>query len=189
MFRILICLMLISWSAEVAAKPTRYILEADKSRVAFTYSLNGQLMKGNMPVADAELRLDFDRVANSSVSVSLDAARARAGIVFATEAMRGPSVLNVAAHPLISFESNAISGSVAKGAQIDGLVTLRGVTRPARFTAQIYRQKGSPEGDLSQLSVLLSGAVNRSEFGATGFSKEVGDQIGIEVLARIRRVE
>ena len=59
------------------------------------------------------------------------------------------------------------------------------MTRPATLQARIYRQDGFKPGDYSHLSILLTGTVNRSDFGATGWSDMVGDQVRLRILARI----
>ena len=69
-----------------------------------------------------------------------------------------------------------------------GLVTIRGVQQPMVLDAQIYRQKGTAAGDLSHLSIRLVGAVKRSDFGADGWADMVGDEVRLDILARIARV-
>ena len=118
----------------------------------------------------------------------LDSAHAEASFPFAAQAMRGPKVLDSADFPQISFQSTSV---VAKGdgAEIKGQVTLRGVTRPMVMQAMIWRQKGYEAGDLSHLTIRLTGSVNRSDFGAVGWSDMVGDQVRLDILARIARVK
>jgi polyisoprenoid-binding protein YceI len=70
-----------------------------------------------------------------------------------------------------------------------GNLTIRGVTRPVRLAAQLYRQKGTAEGDRSRLSIRLTGSVSRAAFGATGWADLVGDTVAIDILARIARAE
>jgi polyisoprenoid-binding protein YceI len=72
---------------------------------------------------------------------------------------------------------------------VEGNVTIRGVTQPMTLAAQIWRQKDSEPGDLSHLTVRLVGTVKRSAFGATGWSDMVGDEVRLDILARIARQE
>lgn len=171
-------------AAAAGADPVRYALEDNGSRVEFLYTLNGQKVTGRMKAREADVWLDLRDIGASHVSVVLDAAGADAGLPFATEAMRGASVLDVAHNPEIRFVSTAIRGDV-NAAEVQGRLTLRGVTRPVRFQAQVYRAPGSAAGDHRQMSVLLTGAIRRSDFGATGYDGLVGDPITIRVLARL----
>ena len=111
-----------------------------------------------------------------------------AGFPFATQAMLGPKVLDVAHYPTITFTSRSLSiGSTS--ARISGDLTIRGVTRPVSLGAQVFRQRGTEAGDRSKLSVHVTGRVRRSEFGATGWSDMVGDEINLNILVRIDRAE
>jgi polyisoprenoid-binding protein YceI len=102
--------------------------------------------------------------------------------------MKGPKVLDAETWPEITFLSSAVRGE-GDGALVDGALTIRGVTRPVTLNASLYRQRGTAPGDLSQLTIRLTGAVNRSDYGATGWSDMVGDQVRIDILARIRQAD
>ena len=101
--------------------------------------------------------------------------------------MKGPKVLDTAAHPQILFKSTKVMAS-GKGAKVVGMVTIRGISKPMVLDAQIFRQKGAAEGDLSHLSIRLTGAVQRGQFGATGWADMVGDEVRLDILALIARV-
>lgn len=174
----------VPWPARAA--PRDYVLDAAASEVAFSYVLEGVTGRGTMPIDRADLTLDFERAANSSAEVTLDAAGARTGVFFVTEALKGRSVLNTADHPKIRFRSRDFAARDG-GATITGDVTIRGVTRPLTLEAEIFRRAGSELGDLSRLTVRLTGAVNRSDFGATGYADLVANRVGLEITARLSR--
>lgn len=180
----------VTLATAIYAAPQRYELEAQKSQVGFIYRLSGQPTRGEMPVRAADIRIDFDSLTRSTVDVTVDAARAKAGMIFATEALKAPSVLDVRTHPTIRFVSNRVrlkGNGLAEGALIDGTITIRGVTRPITLDANLYRQRGTEAGDLSRLSFRLTGRVSRSEFGATGYGDLVRDDIDLDIVARIKR--
>ena len=127
-------------------------------------------------------------VAASKLLVILNAAGANASFPFAAQALKGPKVLDAAQFPTMTFESTSVQ-TKGSGAIVEGLLTIRGIAKPVTMQAEIFRQKGYQEGDLSHLTIRMRGAVNRSEFGATGWSDMVGDQVRLDILARIARVE
>ncbi len=175
--------------ASLLAAPQTYALQADRSEVGFVYSLSGGQNRGSMPVQAADISIDFDQFSNSRADVTVDVTRARAGVIFATEALKADSVLNAVAHPTIRFQSTAIRANdprnLSDGGQIDGMLTIRGVTRPVTLNVAVFRQQGTAEDDLSQLSFRISGAVRRSEFGATGYADLVDDVINLDIAARV----
>ncbi len=181
----LACLMVLP--AELAAAPADYALRKDQSRVGFTWFLGQDAVSGTMPVSRADISLDFDRPANSRVVVSVDAAKARAGAVFAGEALKGQSVLWTDRFPEITFQSQSVRRDGQGGAIMTGTLTVRGVTQPQTFTAQLFRPAGQAAGDRSELTIRLKGTLSRAAFGADGYSNFVGDTVDLDIQARIAR--
>lgn len=175
------------------AAPISYSLQQDRSEVGFIYTLTGIENRGSMPVVNADIAIDFQQFNASSVDVSVDVGKARTGLIFATEALKAASVLDARNHPTIRFQSTAIRAknprNLSAGGEIDGLLTIRGVTRPVTLNAAVFRQNGTAEGDLSQLSFRISGAVSRSAFGASGYSDIVQDTIQLDIAARVIAAE
>lgn len=168
------------------AAPQRYTLDVARSSVGFGYDFQGERRQGQMPVKSADLLIDLDDVPRSRVTVTLDPGEARAGFIFATQVMKGPEVLDTAHHPTILFVSRAFQGNL-RGATVTGDLTVRGVTRPVTLTAGLYRQQGTEAGERDRLTVLLTGTINRNDYGAGGFPGYVGPMIELRILARITR--
>lgn len=191
--RTFIAALLLAIPVGASAAPVSYTLQQDRSEVGFIYTLSGAQNQGSMPVRAAQIIIDLDRFDASQVDVTLDVTRARTGLIFATEALKAKSVLNAAAHPTIRFQSTAIRPNnprnLSAGGQIDGMLTIRGVTRPVTLNAAVFRQQGTAEGDMSRLSFRISGAVSRSDFGATGYGDIVSDTINLDIAARVIAAE
>ena len=175
-------------AAAAQADMRRYALEAEGSTVGFTYTAEGRSWEGSMPVERAEIGIDFDDVRRTEARVTLDASGARAGFIFATQAMKSPAVLDTQRHPTIAFRSTRVTPG-GSGAVMEGDLTIRGVTRPVRLSARFARAPGAAPGDLERLTILLTGAIDRTDFGATGYPGQVGDRIGLRILAAIRRLD
>lgn len=171
-------------SGTVSAAPVAYNLNPDASTVAFETDFGPDIITGTIPLTSADLTLDFDSVANSTVAVELDVSGAQASFPFAAQALKGPKVLDAKAYPRMIFESTSVKAAT-NGATVAGRLTIRGITRPVTLRAEIYRQKGTETGDRRRLTVRLTGTVNRSDFGATGWSDMVGDEVRIIITARI----
>jgi polyisoprenoid-binding protein YceI len=180
---LLACLLFVS--TEGSAAPSDYVLRKDQSRVGFNYVLNKNAMSGTMPVSRADIALDFDQPANSRVSVSVDASKANAGAVFASDALKSQSVLWTDRFPEITFQSRDVRRDGQGGAVITGTLTVRGVTQPQIFTAQLFRPRGQAAGDRSELTIRLKGSLSRSAFGASGYASFVGDTVDLDIQAYI----
>jgi polyisoprenoid-binding protein YceI len=130
--------------------------------------------------------IDFQDLQKSKVDVTLDMSRATGSIGFVTDAMVSPSVLATAQFPTAQFISTAVNGST-RGAALSGNLTLRGTTAPVSLDVIIYRVHGSDPGDLSRLTLLITGTISRTAFGATGYADLVSDPVRLRILANVSR--
>ncbi|TMV82429.1 YceI family protein [Thioclava sp. BHET1] len=170
------------------ARPASYVFEQAGSRIGFHVDFAGSAISGEIPLSASRLLLDFQDVQQSQISVTLAPRDATASFPFAAQAMRGPRVLDAAAYPAIRFVSTKVTLE-GKGAAVAGALTIRDVTRPVILHATFWRPPGTGPSDLDHLILHLSGAINRADFGASGWSPTVGDRVTLDILARIRKQE
>ena len=171
------------------ATPTRYSLVEKDSNVGFRFFLSGAPIQGSMPVQAAKISIDPVNLSASQVDVTLNVAKAKTALFFATDALVSAGVLDAKQFPTILFVSQSITlasdGRLSDGARVHGSLTLRGVTRPITLNANVLRAPGSAEDDLSNLIVRLDGSLSRATFGATGFPDLVTDTVELDILAVI----
>jgi polyisoprenoid-binding protein YceI len=185
LIRALLCLLILA-PVEAMALPVAYALDPVSSSVTFEVPFGPDRISGTFPIVSATVSLDFDRPSNSRIGAVLDASGATASFPFATQAMRGPKVLDSARFPNIAFTSTSMDFHQTQ-AEVRGLMTIRGVERPEILHAELFRQQGTAAGDRDHLSVVLTGSIPRSDYGAVGWADMVGDQIDIRILVRINR--
>ncbi|MGV6805561.1 MAG: YceI family protein [Ruegeria sp.] len=173
------------------AAPVPYNLEQQNTLIKFTFGLAGSAQTGTMPIQSAIVVVDPQKLRNSRVDVVLNVAKARTKLPFARGPMLSTSVLDAARFPTIRFVSTSVSlgagGRISDGATITGNLTVRDVTRPIVLEAALYRPSGSAKDDLDHLSIHLTGALNRNDFGAVGYPDLVDETVGIDIRTEIRR--
>ncbi len=175
-------------AAPARAAPAAYALDPDGSEVRFAFRVGGVDAAGTMPVASADIVLDFDTAARSSATVTLAAHRAETGAELMTNALKSEDVLDTDRFPTIRFSSTSFAAS-ATGAVVRGDVTLRGVTRPLTLQATIFRPPGSTQGDRRRLTVRLTGQIDRTDFGASGYAGLVEPIVTLDIRARLLRAD
>lgn len=186
MFRTILAVLFTLFAATSAwAQAVPYALDRANSQVTYEVNFDQDIIRGVIPVERADMRIDFGGT-GSSINVVLNAAAATASFPFAEQALKGPKVLATGQHPKMTFAASGFRIGNTQ-ANVQGNVTIRGVTRPITLSAQLFRQQGTAAGDLSKMSVHITGVVNRSAFGATGWSDMVGDQVRIKIVARLNR--
>lgn len=189
--------LIASLAAIPLARPTKaalvqYILSGAGTSVGFSFVLSGVAQSGKMPIQSADIQVDTDQLQNSRVTVVLNVAAARTRLPFARGPMLSESVLNAKEFPTITFKSTRIqlgpTGRISEGATITGDLTVRGVTRPVTLQANLYREPGSEADDLNALSIRLAGALNRNDFGASGYPELVADMVSLNIRAELIRM-
>lgn len=180
----LLALMAMLLALPAQAATVAYKMDPAESTVAFETDFGPDRITGSIPLEKADLKLDFDNVTNCSVDVALDVTGAQASFPFAAQALKGPKVLAARDHPRMTFESTSVKGA-GEAAEVTGNLTIRGVTKTVTLKALLFRPKGSAATDLDHLTVRLTGRINRSDFGATGWSDMVGDEVRITITAHI----
>ncbi len=170
------------------AAPIAYRLDAKRSHVGFGVQLSGDTLTGSMPVRSAELSLDFEQVANSRVSVTLDAANTRMGVFFATDALRSADLLDTAKYPNITFRSTSVrQGPTAAEAIVSGNVTIKDVTAPVTLTTVLTQDRATVGQTNPELVMVLRGSVDRETFGITAYRALVGPRVDLDIRAAVRR--
>lgn len=179
-------LFLMLWPAATLAEPVRYVLDRDRSTAGFVVQTAEEQVTGSFPILDAEVVLDLDHNRNSLIRVRVDASNPQTDLPFARQALRSKEMLDTGRFPVMTFESRDLR--IARtSAVLTGDMTIRGVTRPVRLDAQVFRQQGTDPGDLSRLAVHVTGVVRRSDFGVTGLPGLVQEEIQLNIVVRIDR--
>ena len=80
------------------------------------------------------------------------------------------------------FQLDKISQTSKSTAEVDGRITLRGVTRPAVFQAKVF-QFGPASDDPARFvaGFDLTGEIDRSKFGSTGGLPDVAAVLPVNI--------
>ena len=96
-------------------------------------------------LAKSEGTLAFDRAARSGkVEISLPAAALDSGVAALDAVLRGPAVLDAAAHPLVRFSADAFRFDGDKLAAVTGTLSLKGRDAPLTLNATRFNCYTSP---------------------------------------------
>lgn len=91
-----------------------------------------------------------------------------------------PEFFDASRFPSIHFVSDPISlGMLEKGGDLDGTLTLRGITRPAHFEVL---PSHCPLHAPQQCVISVRGTIQRSDFGMTGHRTAISDQVQLGMM-------
>jgi len=80
--------------------------------------------------------------------------------------LRSPDFFDVVGHPAMTYRSTGIRPSGPHMFEIDGELTLRGVTKPVRFAASVQPAVVDPWGN-QRIAGRANGTLSRKEWGLT----------------------
>ena len=100
---------------------------------------------------------------------------------------RREAILDVAAQSFLEhgYAGTTMSAIAATLGGSKGTLWSYFASKEVLFAAVIDRREGMAEGARSHLSIHLDGLLRRSDFGATGWSDMVGDEVRLHIVARI----
>lgn len=145
---------------------------APGSTIAFSVGqMGGGGVAGSFGRFDGHFHLDGSDIGRSEVEFVLFPESVTTGEARIDNFLRGPAVFDVAAHRQIVFQSTAVTRTGETTAHIEGLLTARGIAKPASFEVTLA------DGGQGKLAFDVTGKVLRSPYGM-----EVGTPIYSNVV-------
>ena len=144
--------------AASAAPPPAWVVDKSASSLRFTSSMAGESFTGAFRRWDADIRFDPANLAASSVTATMDVASAATGNADRDQALPTDTFLDAPAYPKASFVAHHFTALGGGRYQADGVLTLRGVSKPLSlpFTLVIQGNQARMTGQV---------AINRLAFG------------------------
>jgi polyisoprenoid-binding protein YceI len=166
-----------------------YELEENHAYLGFSYSHLG-LSKPQLQFAefDADLNLDGNDMANSTVSIVIDAASVVTALPELDEVLRGSDFLNVENHPEIGFSSTGYRETSENSGVLTGDLSVAGVTTPVMLDVTINQAAMNPLNRREMIGFAASGTVSRSDLGMDGFGQMVADELELNIQVEFQKV-
>ncbi|HUB88827.1 MAG TPA: YceI family protein [Dyella sp.] len=152
-------LVLLALAMPCIASAADYSVQSG-STLGFTSSFQGSSFDGHFNKWNATVSYDPAKLATSKFDVTVDLASAKTGDNDRDSALPGPDFFNAAKYPQAHFVTTAFH---QQGSQVvaDGMLTLRGVTKPVSLNVVFKPQGGGATLD-------VTGTVKRLDFGVGG---------------------
>ncbi|HEY1823191.1 MAG TPA: YceI family protein [Trebonia sp.] len=152
-------------AAGTAPEPGAWTIDQVHSFVSFSVEHMGIAVARGLTAGPSGTITIAPGLTSSAVTAAIDASTLTTGNGFRDGKILGPDVLDAKQFPVIEFASDALRETGQDSYDLDGRLTLRGVTRPLtlslRFNGVITDSWGK-----TRLGVTASGTLRRDEFGA-----------------------
>jgi polyisoprenoid-binding protein YceI len=168
--------------------PGTYDIDVSHTSVGFVARhLMVSKTRGQFPVVSGSITIG-ENPADSTVEVSIDAAGVETGDERRDDHLRSADFFDVEQYPTISYRSTRVTPAAPGHFDVDGDLTVRGVTRPVRLQVTFDGAVTDPWGNV-RVGFAASTEIDREDFGLTwnqvleGGGVLVGKKINIEIEA------
>ncbi len=135
------------------------------------------------------LRFNDRHPAATKAHVIVATGTAASGLALLDPVVRGPGFLNTGEYPTIEFDFNSLEQTGPSDAEISGIITVFGISRPFEMKAQVVRYRpDEPNPDDRVISFNLFGEIDRSAFGNTTQSGLIKSELPIRIHLALRPV-
>jgi polyisoprenoid-binding protein YceI len=161
----LLCLLLLV-PALAAAAPWRL---DPATTIVVDVPWEGSTVAVRFPAPTGSIDFDPENPSAARATVTVSARGATTGLPLVDALVKSADYLGTDAWPEMTFRLDRLTPTSKSTADVAGRLTLRGVTRPVAFDAQVIRY-GPAAGDPGRFEAGfdLDGTIDRTAFGSTG---------------------
>lgn len=170
-------------AAVEAAGVRDYAIDPTHAQVRMSWNHMGLSNPGaTFETIEGVIRLDPGNPAASRVSVRIPVAGVDSGVPALDAMFQNEAFFDTANHPEITFESTAVRFTGLGGAfEVDGDLTVRGVTRPVTLLARLNGSGVHPMTGAPVVGFSAETRIKRSEFGLDVALPMVSDDIDVQI--------
>jgi polyisoprenoid-binding protein YceI len=176
-------------SAQAQTPPSgTYGVEPQHTQVMFGVNHLGFTMYyGIFSHASGTLVLDSSNPSASKLEVSVPVSSVLTPSSRLNGELQGAQWLNAQAYPDMTFRSTHITRTGPDTAQVEGDLTLHGVTHSLTLEAKFNHAGENPLDHHFTLGFEAHGVVRRSEYGVSTYVPMVGDEVHLTISAAFER--
>ena len=166
-----------------AAGPVAYRIDPTHAQARITWNHMGLSRPGaTFETIEGVIRIDAANPANSSVSVTNPVSGADTGVPALDAMFQGADFFDAERHPNITFVSREVRFTgLGNRFEVDGDLTVRGVTRPVTLDAVLNGSGPNPMTGAPSVGFSASTTLKRSDFGLGVALPMVGDEIDVQI--------
>jgi len=163
------------------AAPVTYNVDGSHTFPRFSYSHFGYSTQLSS-FKNTSGKVVFDAEAKTgSVDITIDMKSVNTGFEDFNGHIQGEDFLDTAKFPTATFKSTKVTFEGDKPKSIDGVLTIKGVSKPVTLTVTSFLAMPHPMMKKPALGANAFTTIKRSEFNAGKFVPYVGDEVRIDI--------
>jgi len=125
--------------------------------------------------------LDENKISQSKVNIEIDTTKVNSGVAAFDEHLKAEKFFDTTAHPKAQFQSTKITQTSDTTADIDGNLTIKGITKPVVLKAKLNKKGLHPMAKTMAVGFSATTQIKRSDFGMSSAVPYVSDQVDIVI--------
>lgn len=180
---------LLAVAGAAVAAPVTYNIDPDHTFPAFEADHMGGLSiwRGKFKKTSGKVVLDV-AAKTGEVDITIDAASLDFGHDGMTTHAKGPDMFDVAKHPTVTYKGKISKWNGDRPAEVDGQLTMKGVTAPVKLTINSFLCKPHPVRRVEVCGADASGTFMRDAFGVD-YGKSGGFKMDTKILVSIEALK
>lgn len=164
------------------ARAGAYTLDDDHASVVFRLNHFGfSEFRGRFDTLSGSLDLNVEEPEASVVTIDIDIAGLHTGVSELDEKLFAANMFDLATHPVANFTSTSITRLSENEARIDGVLTIKDVSKPVSLEARFVGSGVNPLTGRQTTGFSATGLLKRSDYGLDEWLPFVGDEVTIEI--------
>lgn len=165
-------------------RPGDYQIDGAHTTVIFAVDhLGFSTFYGRFNTISGRLSLDVAAPEKSNVAVRIAAASIDTPSDALDEKLRAPDAFDTEKFPDIQFQSQRVVRTGDKTADVEGLLTVKGVTKPVTLKAAFHGSGVMPMLNDRRAGFDATATISRSAFGIDAWKGFVGDEVKLIIAA------
>lgn len=174
--------------APAAVQAGNYKVEPNHTRVQFSVSHMGFTdWYGDFTGVSGTLSLDPKAPSKAHVAVTIPVASVSTTNATLDGELKDANWFDAATYPTITFESTRVTPTGARTANITGMLTFHGVTRPVVLKANFLASGVNPLDKAYTVGFNATTTLKRSDFGVKTYLPLIGDTVSLRISAAFEK--
>ena len=169
------------FAAPAFAASETYVIDPSHTYPRFEYTHLGysnQIQRFNKTSGS----IVVDRAAKTgSVDITIDAKSVDTGYALFNEHIQGEDYFDTAKYPTITYKSTGVKFDGDKPVAVDGLLTIKGVSKPVTLTVTSFHAMPHPMLKKDAIGANAVARIKRSDFNAGKNAPQVSDEVTLSI--------
>lgn len=178
-----LCTAFALFSTSLYAAPEAFTLDSSHTYVLWNIKHMGFSTQSGKWYVTGQLVLDKDHPEQSKVNVSIDLANMVTGLPELDKHLKSQTFFDVEHYPKATFVSNKVEVNGKNTANVNGILTLHGVSKPVVLHVTLNKAGMNPITNKMTVGFSATAEVKRSDFGMTAYLPGLSDEVEINIGA------